>query len=410
MRVLYSRTQASASRTTGGALAHTVGVIGGLAQVGTLAVLTNEPIHGIGEIRGSLTVTVVRAQRSGWLGELLYNLRFPPHLRMMIDKFRPEFVYHRFGGLSYATAHVCRSLDVPLILEFNSSSIWGLRQRARSLADKMLVGPKAPILRRIESFNLQAASLVVVPGRPLRKHLIQRGIAQQRVLFNPNAVDPDRFKPAPPDVCDTIRRKMNIDLDRTVVGFAGSFSYWHGLVELAEAISRLNADPWMRQELFFVLYGDGKLRPMIKRSVGHYENVLIPGKIDYSEIQNYLSVCDILVSPHGQPSQQSQSMGWPGASPTKVFEYMAMGKGIVASRLDYIGEVIRNGETGVSVPPGDVAALVQGIAYLAQNPDDAKRLGQNARGEVSEHHTWEAHVRRIVNRFKVLSAARDTLD
>jgi glycosyltransferase involved in cell wall biosynthesis len=400
MRVLYSRTQAALGHTTGGALAHTLGVIGGFAQSGSVAVLANEPIHGIDRVEGDLTVTVIPARRPGGFGELLYNFRYPPHLKRMITEFRPEGVYHRAGGLSYATARVCKRLGVPLILEFNSSPVWGLHQRADSLKKRILAGLKIPILRQIESYNLRATLLIVVPGKPLMKHLIQRGIPEEKLLFNPNAVNPDKFQPAGPDVCRTIREQLNISPDRTIVGFAGSFSSWHGIPELAEAINRLNADPQRRQKLFFVLCGDGRLRPVIEDNVGHYENVSFTGEVEYTEIQDYLSICDILVSPHGQPSRESRSMGWPGASPTKVFEYMALGKAIVASELDYIGEVIRNGETGVSVPAGDVNALVEGIAYLTDNPDQARRLGRNAQAEVRKHHTWESHVQRIIKRFE----------
>jgi glycosyltransferase involved in cell wall biosynthesis len=154
-----------------------------------------------------------------------------------------------------------------------------------------------------------------------------------------------------------------------------------------------------------VLYGDGRLRPMIENSTAHYENVLLTGKIEYAHIQDYLSICDILLSPHGKPPEDERSIGWPGASPTKLFEYMALGKGIVASSLDYIGKALQDGESGLLIPPGDIDALVQGIGYLADHPDEATRMGRNARRMVCEQHTWEQHTHRILERFAALRAA-----
>jgi glycosyltransferase involved in cell wall biosynthesis len=404
MKVLYSRTQAPTGHISGGALAHTLGVIDGFARLGELVVVTNEPIYGIEQLSRQVPIEIVKPLGSGGLGELFYNFYYPSRLSDKIVQFQPDFVYHRFGGLSYATARVCRKLNVPLILEFNSSPVWGLRQRLHSPKDKLLAVPKIPILKEIESYNLQAAFLIVVPGQPLENYLSELGISHQKMLFNPNAVNPEKFRPISPSTSFAIRRKLGIDQDTTVIGFAGSFGYWHGIPELSKAIKHLNSDPERRGKLFFVFYGDGELRLMLEDAVGSYENVKFAGKIEYAHIQDYLSICDILVSPHGKPPQDSRSIGWPGASPTKIFEYMAMEKGIVASNLDYIGHVIRSGETGVSVPPGDVSALVRGIVYLADHPEEARRLGHNARREVYANHTWEQHTLRIVDKFIALKA------
>jgi glycosyltransferase involved in cell wall biosynthesis len=80
-----------------------------------------------------------------------------------------------------------------------------------------------------------------------------------------------------------------------------------------------------------------------------------------------------------------------------LFEYMAMGKGIVASNLDQIGEVLRHGETAWLVPPGDVAALSAALDRLVRDADLRRSLGAAARLDVLAHHTWRAHVRRTLD-------------
>jgi glycosyltransferase involved in cell wall biosynthesis len=69
-----------------------------------------------------------------------------------------------------------------------------------------------------------------------------------------------------------------------------------------------------------------------------------------------LDACDILVSPHIPLADGSDFFG----SPTKIFEYMAMGKGIVASRLGQIGEV-RGMMRRALVEPGNVPELARAI-------------------------------------------------
>jgi len=99
------------------------------------------------------------------------------------------------------------------------------------------------------------------------------------------------------------------------------------------------------------------------------------------------------VSPHVPNADGSPFFG----SPTKLFEYMAMGKGIVASNLDQIGDVLRHGETAWLVPPGDTGALAAGLYRLVTDPVLRSTLGAAARQEVLAHHTWRAHVRRTLD-------------
>ena len=86
-----------------------------------------------------------------------------------------------------------------------------------------------------------------------------------------------------------------------------------------------------------------------------------PGLVAQEEGPHYLAACDMLASPHVRNPDGTPFFG----SPTKLFEYMAMGKGIVASDLDQIGEVLRHGETAWMVPPGDPECAGRGLARLS---------------------------------------------
>ena len=76
---------------------------------------------------------------------------------------------------------------------------------------------------------------------------------------------------------------------------------------------------------------------------------------------------------------------------------MAMGKGIVASDLDQIGEVLEHKKTAWLVKPGDVNNLVSGIIELIQNKALREQLGKNAREVVITNYAWEQNVKRIIN-------------
>jgi len=396
MKILYSRTHFWFGLKAGGSVGHTAGVLKGLSQLAQVEIISNEPVYGVDDLPCEITKLIVRR---GWAGELMYNLYFAPRLATKIQAFQPDLVYHRYNGYSFVTASICRRLKVPLVLEFNSSDLWKIQfWGGESFKARITTPLRKLILKYTEPYNLQSASLIVVVSTPLKESLISRGLAANRILVNPNAVDLEKFKPVAPDVCLRIKRELGISPDKIVVGFAGTFGQWHGVPELAGAILQLNADRRWRERLFFTLFGDGNLRPMIQEQIGHFDNVCFTGTVEYEYIQDYLSICDILLSPHGKTPDGRKFFG----SPTKLFEYMAMGKGIVASNLGQIGEVLEHKKTAWLVKPGDVGELVEGILRLAQGGNLREQLGRNVRKEVVSKYTWEKHVQRTLDKLHEL--------
>src|SRR4029453_10185209 len=104
------------------------------------------------------------------------------------------------------------------------------------------------------------------------------------------------------------------------------------------------------------------------------------------------AACDILASPHVPNADGTPFFG----SPTKLFEYMAMGKGIVASDLEQIGEILHHDQTAWLVKPGDPASLMEGLKRLIDDAGLRQRLGEGARSEVVQQFTWRAHTQHII--------------
>jgi len=128
------------------------------------------------------------------------------------------------------------------------------------------------------------------------------------------------------------------------------------------------------------------------------EHVILAGTVPQKDTPEYLAACDILVSPHVPNPDDSPFFG----SPTKLFEYMAMGKPIVASALGQIAEVLEDGRTAILVKPGNVCELAEAIIKLIRNHGIGETLGRNARKVACERHTWTAHVQKIIDRCKTM--------
>ena len=139
--------------------------------------------------------------------------------------------------------------------------------------------------------------------------------------------------------------------------------------------------------------------PMVKEIIrrdGVEDFVILAGLVPQEEAPKYLAACDVLASPHVPNPDGSRFFG----SPTKLFEYMGMGKAIVASDLEQIGEVLEHRKTAWLVKPGDVQDLADGILKLAEDEDLRNELGRNAREEALRNYTWDGHVRRTLDKLE----------
>jgi glycosyltransferase involved in cell wall biosynthesis len=80
---------------------------------------------------------------------------------------------------------------------------------------------------------------------------------------------------------------------------------------------------------------------------------------------------------------------------TSILEAMAMGKAVICSRTKGQGDVIQDGKTGLFVPQGDPKALRDAIQFLWERPDEAERMGMEAREYIEQYHTLDEFVQKV---------------
>ena len=392
LRPLYLRTDRASGVSAGGAMGHTIGVINSLEQFTSKpALLATVEVPSLNPGIEYHRVNLEQRFRNFYdilLLESTHLISKEAFSKISDTSF--SFVYQRYSTYNYSGVLVAKKLKLPFILEFNSPANWTSTHWAKGLGYKRLADD-------VESLNVNLADVVVVVSDPLRAILVKRGINPDKILVNPNGVDPERYSPS----IDGSKIEKHFDLEsKTVIGFIGTFGKWHGAEVLAKAYGLLIKNyPAYRKTTQLLMVGDGVTMPQVKQEVDFFniaDNVILTGIVPQEEGPAHLAACDLLASPHVPNPDGTPFFG----SPTKLFEYMAMGKGIIASDLEQVGEVLEHDHTAWMVKPGDAESLMHGLKTMIDNPETGKRLGNAARQEVIAKYTWKEHTRKIIEKLK----------
>jgi glycosyltransferase involved in cell wall biosynthesis len=378
----------------GGSIAHVAGVANAFVERGIALELATAP-EPVG-VTAAATIHRLRPPRTFGLPPEANLYRFGRSVvQQLHDVPPPAFVYQRHSLGSYAGAILARRAGVPLVLEYNGSEVWVARNWGRPLHYERLA-------LDAEEASLRHASLVVTVSQVLADELARRGVDPDRIVWHSNGVDARRFDPARFSDAERLglRDRYGIPHDAVLVTFVGTFGQWHGVDVLARTIRREAA--WARAAgVRFLLVGDGLTMPAVRTVLDGLSDIaVLAGLVAQDETPLYLAASDVLVSPHVPNADGSAFFG----SPTKLFEYMAAGKAIVASDLDQVGDVLRDG-LAVLVRPGDETDLGRGLREAVGSPGLRTELGARARARALARHTWDDHVGAVIENLRRVSGA-----
>ena len=251
-------------------------------------------------------------------------------------------VCHEHNGLFCAGAALAsKQLNVPYVLTVSAEPLF-----ERELGGRPLKGLHRWVAAKEAEFTYRAADKIICVSEPAKRDLVRNwGVDADKIVVMPNGVDVNLFHPG----CDPkpVRKALGLE-NAPVIGFVGGFQAWHGLDLLIESFSHiLEVIPQAK----LLLVGDGRARPLVDRKIaecGVGAQVIITGFVPQEQVPEMLAAVDVAVIPYPQLPKEL----W--FSPLKLYEYMAAGKAIVASRSGQIDEVLVDGCTGLLVEPGNV--------------------------------------------------------
>jgi glycosyltransferase involved in cell wall biosynthesis len=146
----------------------------------------------------------------------------------------------------------------------------------------------------------------------------------------------------------------------------------------------------------------GRDYPLLLRQLARGRDVAFPGAVSESALPVLHRGAAVFVLPTVKQDCYGRSFAISELLGLSVLEAMASGTPVVASRLDGLPEVVRDGETGFLVTPGDVDELRDRVAQLLGDRALAARMGRRGREVVLERFTWEACAQRCLAAYEEL--------
>lgn len=319
---------------------------------------------------------------------LAYNNILSRELPKLIQEIKPDFIYQRHSEFIHSPSAIAKKRNIPFILEANNSEWWWKKNWAKLFLDD--------ILRRCEDVHFHTADAIMVVSDVLKNDLVRLfNLPPEKIHVNPNGVDIDAFS----DEIDSEQffSELSESLQtrwsgKTLCGFVGTFGEWHGVEVLAQSVKHAVQE---NPNIHFMLIGDGKLRGSVEKILkddGVEDHVTLLGTVKHHLVPLYLSLCPILLSPHTENTDGTVFFG----SPTKLFEYMGMGKAIIASGVGQIADIIKDGINGIITEQRNPQDLAQKVLALADNPTQCKQLGKNARYDAVSTYSWKHNAQRVI--------------
>jgi len=366
----------------GGHVAHVKGVIKELKGFGyDPFVISAGDIEGV-DVNYQIFSPVLRNYMTLHIARMFYGIYLVFKALPVIKRKKPAFVYQRHEQFNMTGVVLSFFTGIPVIIEANA--ILAEEARKSGQGHGML-----KLLYLSEMVTFRAAHRILAISSSLKRDMATAGLDVSKIFVAPNGVDVEIFHPG----CggDKIRKKYGLE-NKVIAGFCGTFAVWHGL-ETLEVMAHEVLSQCENAACLFIGDGPGKEGMENKlRQKAYGDRAVFTGRIPHSEVPAHLDACDVLVSAIGG--------AYSYASPTKLFEYMAMKKPVVCYNMGQMPDIFEDNKTGRLVENNNKEAFASAVIELINNPEVRVKIGENARAEAERNYTWKANVRKILDNYR----------
>jgi glycosyltransferase involved in cell wall biosynthesis len=236
----------------------------------------------------------------------------------------------------------------------------------------------------------RATDQVVTVTEAIRRQVVAAGLAEaDRVTALPGGVDAQRFRPGPrPAEAAELRARLAVPADTPIVGLVSGFRVMKGQQTAVEAAARLAA---AGPRFHLLLIGQGPFTPRVRAQVeaaGLGDRVSVLGFVD--DLPATMAGLDVAL----YSALESDGMS------RVLFEYLAAGVPVVASRVGVVPEILDDGVTAMLVPAGEPEPLARAIARLLEDVPLRRRIGEAGLGLVQTRYSGARVAERLLALYR----------
>ncbi len=305
-------------------------------------------------------VNGVPVTRVGSLGRVLgmpVSPTFPAQLQAIASEFDIVHVHTPFPLVMFCDWEAIKAHGTRLVIHHHSDIVRPIQRALLHYLDG------------VERRFLNAADRIVVTSHGLLDNSRTLADYRDKCEVVPLPVDLNKVKRLCAAEIMQARQCHGISEREHVVLFAGRLVYYKGLQYLIEAVRAL--------DLKVLIVGDGPLRPVLERQIEELNlqgKVEILGRVSDDELAKLYAISDVFVLPSTEPSE---------AFGLVQLDAMAYGLPVINTDLPSgVPTVSIHGETGLTVPPGNAAALREAIATVLSDERLRARFSCNAKKRV----------------------------
>jgi glycosyltransferase involved in cell wall biosynthesis len=308
-------------------------------------------------------------------------------LALLIRRVRPHILHThtaKAGAVGRLAALLAGDARPPIVVHtFHGHVLRGYFDPVRTAGFRLL-----------ERWLARSSTALVAVSPQVRDDLVALGVApREQFVVVRLGIELEQRVAAERDGRGESRRILGIAPDRFAVGWIGRMTGVKRTEDVLHAFRRLRDQG---VDACLCMIGDGPDRAAVERSaheLGIMRDTLFLGYQE--EVAPFYAAFDALILP-------SINEG----TPVSAIEALAAGRPVVATRVGGVPDVVREGEDGFLVEPGDVDALADRLARLAADPKLRERLGDAGRARVIPRYSVERLVDDVDLLYRSLLAAR----
>lgn len=297
------------------------------------------------------------------ISDFLLNIYFS-RVAKQLKKEGYDLVYTRTLGLPKYTM----SLGIPTLLETHGPPTGAKEQE--------------DMYKLLEDDNFLG---LVTITEELSRRMLDHGLPKNKVFVAPDGVDLDMYE-----------ANMSKQQARKELGYAeqGKYALYVGHLYKDRGIQEIIYAAEYMTDVTFVIVGGHQTDIEYWQTViseKGLQNVDLVGFVENRHVPVYQWMADVLLMPYSNSCRTSEWM-----SPLKLFEYMASGRAVIASKMKVFDGILKHQKNAYLVEPDDGESLKKGLAAVFDNEKLMLSISDQAQNDV-KNYSWDARVKSILD-------------